>query len=153
WSRADTAPVHNWIGPVGANLADLLYQTFGLAALLLSLVCFAWSFRLLLNRGLTVWPRLALLPPTLLLGAMALAVLPVPGWWFLTRVGFGGWFGDALLGLATRGGVLPAPAVAMAAAAIGGVALLYVLGLSWRDWREIGDRAGRVASASGRGTA
>src|SRR5277367_5640899 len=93
WSHAESTTVSNWIGPYGANLADVLYQTFGLAPLLLSLVLFAWSFRLLLNRGLALWGRLLLLPPMLLLAAVAIAALPVPGWWQLSRVGLGGWFG------------------------------------------------------------
>ena len=72
WSHAVEAPVQNWIGPYGANLADVLCQTLGAAALILPFVLFAWSFRLLLNRGLTVlWLRLVLLPPSALLAARA----------------------------------------------------------------------------------
>ncbi len=47
-------------------------------------------------------------------------------------------------------------AVSMAAAAALGLLLLVILGLSWRDWRELGSGAGRgagrVAVLSGRGT-
>src|SRR5262249_22362166 len=101
WNHAETALVHNWIGPLGANLADLLYQTLGIRVLSLPLVWFAWSVRLLLNRVLHLWARLLLLPPALLLSATALAVLPAPGWWWLARVGFGGLFGDLVLRLVT----------------------------------------------------
>ena len=153
-NHAENALVHNWIGPLGANIADLLYQTCGLVALLLPLVLFAWSFRLLLNRGIEMlWLRLVLMPPAVLLGAVAVAVLPTPGWWFLPRVGFGGIFGDFLLGTATHGGVVPLPIAGMIAAALAGALLLYILGLSWRDWRDIGEGAGRLASAAGRMTA
>ena len=35
WSYAGpNTKVHNWIGPMGAKAADLLFQTFGLAALI-----------------------------------------------------------------------------------------------------------------------
>src|SRR6185312_13667344 len=72
WNHAESAPVHNWIGPHGADIADLLFQVSGFAAAILPLVLFAWSFRLLAGRGLgAIWVRLGLLPPTLMLAAMA----------------------------------------------------------------------------------
>jgi S-DNA-T family DNA segregation ATPase FtsK/SpoIIIE len=153
WNHAESALVHNWLGPLGADLADVLYQTLGAVALVLPLVLFAWSFRLLLNRRLSLWARLLLLPPTLLLCATALAVLPASGWWWLARVGPGGLFGDVLLRLASGADLISAPVASMAASALAGALLLYILGLSWRDWREIGEGAGRVAAASGRSTA
>src|SRR5260221_364095 len=152
WSHAVDAPVQNWIGPYGASVADVLCQTLGGAALILPFVFFAWSFRLLLNRGLTMlWLRLVLLPPSALLAATALAIIPAPHWWGLARVGLGGWFGDRILGLLAGTAHLARPLVAMAAAALVGLSLLYILGLSRRDWRQIGQGAGRVAVASGRG--
>src|SRR5271157_2372654 len=45
----DSAP-HNFLGHDGAVLADLLRQSLGIAAFLIPIVLFAWSFRLLLNR-------------------------------------------------------------------------------------------------------
>src|SRR5260221_567693 len=112
WSHAVDAPVQNWIGPYGASVADVLCQTLGGAALILPFVFFAWSFRLLLNRGLTMlWLRLVLLPPSALLAATALAIIPAPHWWGLARVGLGGWFGDRILGLLAGTGP-PAPPLA-----------------------------------------
>jgi S-DNA-T family DNA segregation ATPase FtsK/SpoIIIE len=152
WSHAVDAPVQNWVGPYGASVADVLCQTLGGAALILPFVFFAWSFRLLLNRGLTMlWLRLVLLPPSALLAATALAIIPAPHWWGLARVGLGGWFGDRILGLLAGTAHLARPLAAMAAAALVGLSLLYILGLSRRDWRQIGQGAGRVAVASGRG--
>src|SRR5260221_4066827 len=122
WSHAVDAPVQNWIGPYGASVADVLCQTLGGAALILPFVFFAWSFRLLLNRGLTMlWLRLVLLPPSALLAATALAIIPAPHWWGLARVGLGGWFGDRILGLLAGTGPLARPPVARAAAALGGL--------------------------------
>jgi S-DNA-T family DNA segregation ATPase FtsK/SpoIIIE len=154
WNTAVDAPTHNWIGPYGADVSDAFYQVTGAAAFILPIVLFAWSFRLLLNRGLpALWLRLLLLPPTLLLGATALAVIPMTPWWAVGRLGFGGWFGTTLLDAVGQLGLVPAPAIAMAAAALVGLLLLYILGLTRNDWRQIGEGAGRVAVASGRGTA
>src|SRR5260221_4011978 len=116
WSHAVDAPVQNWIGPLGASVADVLCQTLGGAALILPFVFFAWSFRLLLNRGLTMlWLRLVLLPPSALLAATALAIIPAPHWWGLARVGLGGWFGDRILGLLAGGAPPARPPGAVAA--------------------------------------
>ena len=79
----DMAP-HNFLGHDGAVVADLLRQGFGLAAFLIPAALLGWSFRLLLDRPLRgVRVKLALLPPALLLGSLALSVLdagaPPPG--------------------------------------------------------------------------
>jgi DNA segregation ATPase FtsK/SpoIIIE, S-DNA-T family len=151
WNHAVDAPINNWVGPYGANIADVLCQSLGAAPLILPLVLFAWSFRLLLNRGVgALWLRLALLPVAVVLAATALALIPAPQGWLL-RGGLGGSLGRMLLAFIAGSFHLSAPIVAMAAAAVAGVALLYILGLSRRDWREIGQGAGRVAAASGRG--
>src|SRR6185437_7070145 len=152
WNHAVDAPVHNWVGPYGANTADVLYQSFGVAPLILPIVLFAWAFRLLLNRGIgALWLRLALLPLATVLGAIALALIPIPAGW-LAYGELGGSLGKVFLSFIATTAHVPAPFVAMAAAARGGVALLYILGLSRRDWQEIGQGAGRVAVASGRGS-
>src|SRR5438045_1539349 len=71
----DAAP-HNFLGQNGAVLADLLRQSFGLAAFLIPIVLLGWSLRLLLNRPLvSIWLRGALLPLVLALGAPALSIL------------------------------------------------------------------------------
>src|SRR3954453_2642340 len=76
WNHVVDAPTRNWVGPYGAHLADVLIQATGLAAMVLPLVLFAWSFRLLMNRGLsTLWLRLLLLPICVILASIALGVL------------------------------------------------------------------------------
>src|SRR5260221_2180160 len=127
------APTHNWVGPYGARIADVLCQSLGAAPLILPLVLFAWSFRLLLYRGVAaLWLRLALLPLTIVLAAGALALVPGPAGW-LARGDLGGMLGKTLLGLAADMTHLAPPSIAMAAASLVGLALLYILGLSWRD--------------------
>ncbi|HZS84358.1 MAG TPA: DNA translocase FtsK 4TM domain-containing protein [Stellaceae bacterium] len=154
WNHAVDAPTRNWIGPYGAYLSDALLQTAGAAMLILPIVLFAWSFRLLLNRGLpNLWLRLLLLPLMLLLWATALAIIPVTPWWPVGRLGLGGVLGAILLEALGQLRLVPPLAAAMGAAAIAGLLLLYVLGLTRSEWRQIGAGAGRVAAASGRGTA
>jgi DNA segregation ATPase FtsK/SpoIIIE, S-DNA-T family len=144
---------HNFLGPQGAVLADLLRQCFGYAALVLPLVLVGWSLRLLLDRPLAaLWLKLALLPAALVLAALALSVLDRDG--DIARGGALGWELQRLILMAGFSQlVLP---LAMAAAAGLGLVLLLILGLSWRDWHELGHGAGRGAGRlavwSGRGT-
>ena len=151
---AGGAAPHNFLGPDGAILADLLRQGFGLAAYLVPAVFLGWAFRLLLNRGLRpFWRKLALLPLALALAGFALSLFDLGA----AHAASGGVVGWELERLLVRAGfaaqALPA---AMAAAALVGLLLLLILGLSWRDWRDLGHGAGRgaleVARLSGRGT-
>src|SRR5260370_41261658 len=96
WKHAVDAPIHNWIGPYGATIADVFCQSLGAAPLILPLVLFAWSFRLLLNRGVgALWLRLALLPLAMVLAATARAPIPRPPGW-LPRGELGGTVGQVL---------------------------------------------------------
>jgi S-DNA-T family DNA segregation ATPase FtsK/SpoIIIE len=149
WNHAVDGPVRNMLGPSGALLADALLQTIGVAAFLPAVVLLGWAFRLLANRGLTrLWARSAILPPAIVLAAASLAIVPPGAGWRL-RTGLGGWLGDAILrGLMEVG--LPPLLAAMGCAALFGLTALYAIGLSWRDWRDIGEGAGRVATASTR---
>src|SRR5438132_9134728 len=150
-TAVDAAP-HNFLGPNGAVLADLLRQSLGLGAFLIPTVLLGWSLRLLLNRPLkSIWLRGALLPVVLALGALALSVLDARLPAAETRSG--GAVGWALHRLVSSAGLSAAELpVSMTAAAIVGLLLLLIMGLSWRDWRQLGEGAGRVGAASGRGT-
>src|SRR5579884_1640989 len=145
WNTAAAAEPHNFLGAGGAILADLLWQSVGFAAFLLPAVLFGWAFRLLLNRPLhALGRRIALLPPALALGALAASAVAVgapspPG-------GALGWLARRLLREARlRSLTLP---LAMAAAALPGLLLLLMTGLSWRDWRDLAAGAGRGARAA-----
>ena len=99
----DAAP-HNFLGQNGAVLADLLRQSFGLAAFLIPIVLLGWSLRLLLNRPLvSIWLSCALLPLVLALGALALSVLDtgLPA----SEMRSGGAVGWALLRLVSSAGL------------------------------------------------
>ena len=150
-SHAITGPVRNIAGPMGAVVADVLLQAVGLAAALLPAVLLAWAFRLLLNRAVTqLTLRSALLLPLLVLGAIALNLIPPGAHWPISS-GLGGMVGRMGLDVLAHTGA-PKPALAMASAALTGLLLLYVLGLTLEDWALIGRGAGQAARVSGRGS-
>ena len=124
----DTLPT-NLLGMRGAVIADLLVQTFGAAALLLPVILFDWSIRLLIGRGLKrFWLRLLLLPSLLILAAVALSIVPPPSIW-PAKAGLSGLIGGIALHYFDRFGAA-APLAAMSAAALVGLTLLYVMGFA-----------------------
>ncbi|HXP13250.1 MAG TPA: DNA translocase FtsK 4TM domain-containing protein, partial [Stellaceae bacterium] len=132
WNHAVTGPVHNIMGLAGSRLADALLQGFGVASALLPVFLCDWAARLLLARGLRrFWLKILLAPWALPLLALAVSILPAPASWPIAS-GLGGFVGE----LARRGfgriDVAP-PLAAMAAAALVGLLLLYVLGFGARD--------------------
>jgi S-DNA-T family DNA segregation ATPase FtsK/SpoIIIE len=151
-TAAAAAPV-NYLGRDGALLADLLLQSVGLAAYLVPVALLGWAFRLMLQRPIRRPGRSVLmLLLALLLGAGACAILHPA---LALPAGAGGVIGWIVLGLVERTGLsgvaLP---LAMAEAALVGLLLLRVVGLSPGDWRDLGSGAGRnatrLARASGR---
>jgi len=151
-NHAVDGPTHNWLGPIGAALADGFYQIAGRAPLLLPLVFAAWSSRLLLGRRIVhLWLRLLLLLPALLGAAVVLAALR-RGDAVGLKIGAGGWAGGRILAWIHR----HAPLLGDFPVAAGGgfavvVLALYLCGLSRREWQELGETAGKLATASGKG--
>src|SRR5712691_3145064 len=155
-NTAVEAPPRNFLGHKGALIADVLVQSFGLAAYLVPSVMFGWAFRLLLGHPVRRPVRgILLLLLALVLGAAACSILHAG---LSLPAGAGGAVGWVLLGLAKRAGLgtLALP-LAMAAAALVALLLVSIIGLSPGDWRDLGSGAGRGATrfarASGRGTA
>jgi len=144
-TAVDAAP-HNFLGQDGAILADLAWQSLGLAGFLIPTLLLVWSFRLLLNRPVrSIWPRLALVPLVLVLGALALSALDLGA--LSPTVAPGGAVGWGLQRVLShsRLGPLAVP-ISIGAAALTGLLLLASLGLSLREWRALGERAGRGAT-------
>ena len=131
-----TAP-QNLLGRPGAIFADAALQTVGLAAAVLLLVIGAWGLRLARAEAVGwLWLRtVAALASTLLI-AMALEVVPEPGWWPVAA-GIGGSAGQVLVDLCVRHGALMARlhlvgeilrlAIGGGAALVGGGLLLWAL--------------------------
>ncbi|MGA7263227.1 MAG: DNA translocase FtsK 4TM domain-containing protein [Stellaceae bacterium] len=143
-TAVDATP-HNFLGHDGAVLADLLWQSLGLACFLIPILLLTWSFRLVLHRPLrSSWTRLALFPAALTLGAVALSILDLGA--LSPPAGSGGAIGLVMERLLVRSGLgTAALPISMAAAAVAGLLLLATMGLSLRDWRAIGAGAGRRA--------
>ncbi len=60
FNTASGQEVHNFLGPIGAELASFLYDSFGLVAGLLSLILLIWGVRITAQKRLKRW-RLRLL--------------------------------------------------------------------------------------------
>ncbi len=145
FDTASSVPVRNLAGPVGAVLADLLLQGFGVAGALPCLALLAWAWRVASRRGIgSPWARLAatcLGMPVLAAALEAVPKLRVLGW--PTLAGPGGAVGRLLApaALAVGKGVL-GPAGAVLVWGIGaGLAVtlaLLALGLSGGEWGSVG---------------
>lgn len=95
-NRATDGPVHNLLGHTGAVFADILFQSFGLAAIFLILPVAVLGLRFILARPVNSF-RLRTLswPVTTALIAMTLTLLPRNAAWPLPQ-SYGGILGDTL---------------------------------------------------------
>ncbi|GGB39644.1 DNA translocase FtsK [Roseibium aquae] len=95
-NHATSQPVQNALGTPGAIVADLLMQTIGLATAVFLVPVVLWGWRLLSGQALGIGrKRLMAWFAGTVLGAGALAALPIPAGWPLPT-GLGGFFGDAV---------------------------------------------------------
>ena len=138
WNQAVDKVPANFGGQSGAILADVLIQSVGVASILMPAVVAIWSLRLLLQLPIRrVWLRLTLLPCLMVAAALSLGILPgtlggVIGRLFWQKLAIGELTGPVGAGI----GALVA------------LGLIYVLGLTRGEWREVGRGAGKVANAS-----
>jgi S-DNA-T family DNA segregation ATPase FtsK/SpoIIIE len=154
-NTASSRHTANLAGPLGAMLADLLLQGFGLAGALPGVAMLTWAWRFGSRRGLgSLAARLTALLTGVPVVAGVLATLPMPpsvAW--PAEAGLGGAIGRllAVAGLAAGRGVLGP--VGAAIIWIMGLALavsltVLALGLSASEWRTAG-RAIRGAARFG----
>ncbi len=142
-NNATDQPVRNLLGSIGATVADIGLQSLGIAAVLPAVALLAWGIQTMRKHPIHhAAARVILLVAAVLLVAMAVSTLSVPGNWPLVT-GLGGFTGHALFGLiapfATMAHPMYGPAIL--AAIIGGLSvatMIYVLGWSWQDWRSLG---------------
>jgi S-DNA-T family DNA segregation ATPase FtsK/SpoIIIE len=163
----DTATLQratNIAGPVGATVADLLLQGFGVAAVLPGLAMLAWSWRIASFRGVgSLGGRVAATVAALPVLAAVIAGLPLPprvSWPTLAGPGgaIGSLFARDMLAIG-HGAMGPVGAVLVwiIGCGLAGTLVLLALGLSAGEWRAAGVTAvgaarysvsgGRVASA------
>ncbi|MGH7051863.1 MAG: DNA translocase FtsK 4TM domain-containing protein, partial [Acetobacteraceae bacterium] len=153
---ASGGAVHNLAGPVGAWLADLLVQSFGLAAALPGIVLLSWAWRVGTGHGF-VRPRLRLASALVALPALA-AILGGIG----VRLGAAAWPAAAGPGGAI-GRMIGGAVLAAGHGLLGPVGLLLgwsllaglagcsgwlALGLTAREWRGAGHGAAGAARLS-----
>jgi S-DNA-T family DNA segregation ATPase FtsK/SpoIIIE len=154
-NTATAQPARNLAGPVGAVLADLILQGFGIAGALPGLAMLAWAWRIASRRGLgSIAARMAitgLAMPTLGAALEAVPRLRVLAW--PTLAGPGGAVGRSLapamlqMGhdvLGPVGGLL----VWTLAAAFAATLVLLALGLTGAEWRAFWRLIARIASFS-----
>jgi S-DNA-T family DNA segregation ATPase FtsK/SpoIIIE len=101
-NNATGRPVSNWLGPLGATAADMLLQTFGIAAIAFIAPLAVWGARALMGRGVTraMWRALAW-PVGTVLVAGGLGVFPRAA---TLPAGAGGWIGIWASSLSQNGG-------------------------------------------------
>ena len=138
WNQAVDKVPANFGGQSGAILADVLIQSVGVASILMPAVVAIWSLRLLLQLPIRrVWLRLTLLPCLMVAAALSLGILPgtlggVIGRLFWQKLAIGDLAGPIGAGIG----------------ALVSLGLIYVLGLTRGEWREVGRGAGKMATAS-----
>ena len=150
YDTASTGAVHNIAGHPGADVADLLFQWFGIAGAFPAACLLAWAWRIASHRGLgSMTLRLASLFLALPALASALGALPSllgpDGGARLARwpsdAGIGGATGDTIAGSALaagRGllGPLGGTLVWLAGCVFAAIVVLLALGLSAQEWRS-----------------
>jgi S-DNA-T family DNA segregation ATPase FtsK/SpoIIIE len=140
--NATDAPVQNWLGRFGAQLAAVLFMIVGLGAWAFVMACLFWGGRMVLHRDTAREPwRFILLPVWMLLASVYAAGFPETSIWN-ERVGLGGLFGDMMMGAWVN--FLPfSAAVGVKLMQLGmglGIVALgaYVLGFTRDELRRIG---------------
>jgi S-DNA-T family DNA segregation ATPase FtsK/SpoIIIE len=160
-NTATTRHASNLAGPLGAAVADILLQGFGLAGALPGLALLAWAWRIGSHRGLgSMAARLAALLSAIPMLASVLASLPhAPAW--PSVAGLGGAIGRLLANSGLGAGrMLLGPVGSVTVWLIGlglaGTLTLLSLGLSSGEWRTAGRyaaKAARFSASNGRGAA
>jgi S-DNA-T family DNA segregation ATPase FtsK/SpoIIIE len=159
-NTATTGHTRNLTGPVGAVIADILVQGFGLAGMLPGVALLAWAWRIASRRGLgspaaRIASLLAALP--VLAGFFTLCLAPAGIAW-PAIVGPGGAIGQLLSEAAMSVGRDMAGPIGATCVWTVGFALTLILtfaalGLSTGEWRTAGRglwRVGRFSVSGGR---
>jgi DNA segregation ATPase FtsK/SpoIIIE, S-DNA-T family len=109
WSALDpslthttTTPAHNFTGPVGAIVSDLLFQMLGFGAVLALVAPLVWGIEMLRSeRVVDGRLRLGFYPLSILALTGAISALPLLSGWPL-RHGYGGLIGDGVYHLTLK---------------------------------------------------
>ncbi|MEE2761739.1 MAG: DNA translocase FtsK 4TM domain-containing protein [Pseudomonadota bacterium] len=142
FNSAGEAPVQNNMGPLGAIIADLLIQLFGLASVFAIVILAAWGWRLVRRKSVALlWLRLMAFAASMVLAAIALAAVPEFENWPL-RTGLGGVSGSILLAsasqqLAPYAAGYEVSTVVATATLLGLLNILFASALERAEWRAM----------------
>jgi len=146
-NSATNAVALNLLGKPGAVVADLMLQTFGLAAIFPSLSVLAWGILLMRKRGIPqLWLRVVLVLTALMLLSTALDIIPPFTHWPLAA-GLGGVTGQVLMNRLINMVVQDSAVQHYIGAllALPGVTVFVLsLGLPGEDWRAFSALLGRL---------
>jgi len=122
WMLATDAPVHNWMGRIGASIAAPLFMIVGWGSWGIAIVLGVWGVRLATDRGADRAVGRLIFAPIWVAMASVYAASLVPGAEWSHSYGLGGLFGDTVLGAVLN--------VAPVSAAFGLKALSLMMGLA-----------------------
>ncbi|WP_229734278.1 DNA translocase FtsK [Terasakiella brassicae] len=160
WNSASPHEVQNLMGAIGAYLADIMVQSFGLACAVPVLVLFSWAWRITSKQMVSnLWMRLIILCSAAFLLSITLNAVPTPDTWPL-RSGLGGVAGmiltQRLVSFLTWIGVPDLALIKLGIALFCGISgvlsLLYGLALSRSEWTQVGQGVGSVAKGTLQGS-
>ncbi|NRB33640.1 MAG: DNA translocase FtsK 4TM domain-containing protein [Rhodobacteraceae bacterium] len=142
WMVTTDAPVRNWLGSAGAQIAAPVFMVIGWGCLSLALLLLGWGLRFVLHsRTDRFLGRMVFAPFAIAsMSVYASTLVPDAGWAARHHFGLGGQFGDMvshalliLLPITSAAGIKAVSAVA----ALVMVALhLFVMGVTWQDLRR-----------------
>jgi DNA segregation ATPase FtsK/SpoIIIE, S-DNA-T family len=158
FDTASAAHTANIAGPVGAGLADLMLQGFGIAGFIPPLVLLAWAYRLG-TRGAIGRLKLRIvlgglaMPLVAAALAMGLAIIPGPPVSWPVPAGIGGAAGTILSGAGVAAGAsvlgrIGSGIVLLLTLVLAIASFGYALGFTPGEWWSGGRKAARVAAAS-----
>jgi S-DNA-T family DNA segregation ATPase FtsK/SpoIIIE len=150
-NTATTRHAGNLAGPVGATIADMLLQGFGVFGALPGIAMLTWCWRIASRRGLgSFGGRLAALLASMPLLAGAITILPLTNRHWPVTAGLGGSIGLLVSHAETAAGqslfgVVGAASIWLLSTTLALVLGLLSLGLTRSEWSTAG-RAARVAA-------
>ncbi len=134
------ADTKNWLGPLGANVADVLMQTLALVSYLFVGPLAVWGFKVIRLKWLPLfWLNISMLPISLVLLAIAASV-EAPTGDFVVQAGYGGALGQQFYGMIislTSNFVVPSWVTALLFLIFGLPAYAFSLALSTPEWQAI----------------
>jgi S-DNA-T family DNA segregation ATPase FtsK/SpoIIIE len=142
-NHATDSIASNVLGERGSYLADVLLHSWGWAAVAPAVVFAVWGLKMIRKqRPEQLGLRLVTLFPAILLLSTGLAAVPTPDIWPLAT-SLGGSVGNVLLRSAVSFASnlrpeLATTVVALSCLLLGFTAWMFSLGLSWSEWRTIG---------------